>query len=186
LIVDGGTRAGIQLGQDFFVRREIRFGIMPGRRRDPKQPSQGVNTAGWIRIVAVNDSTAIALVLQVCGPILAGDYLEPFAAPQVPANASTADSSGEPDFTALGRVIIGNEDRRTAGAGDFMLIDRGAENGVAAGTRYAVYRDLASPGLPLASIGEAVVITAGPDRSLIRITRARDAVMSGDYVAPRR
>ena len=40
--------------------------------------------------------------------------------------------------------------------------------------------------MPLASVGEAVVITVGPVVSLMRITRARDAVLSGDYVAPRR
>ena len=50
----------------------------------------------------------------------------------------------------------------------------------------ALYRDLAAPGLPLAAIGDAVVVTVSQDRSLIRITRARDAVMKGDYVAPRR
>lgn len=184
LIVDGGTRAGVQLGQEFFVRREIRFG-----RRGPrtmKQPLQGVDTGGWIRVVAVNDTTAIALVLQACGPIFAGDYLEAFAAPAVPANAEAADAIGEPDFTMLGRIIIGKEDRATAGAGDFMLIDRGSDQGVAPGARFAVYRDLAVPGLPLAAIGDGVVVTVAADRSLMRITRARDAVIKGDYVAMRR
>jgi hypothetical protein len=184
LIVDGGTRAGVQLGQEFFVRREIRFGIWGAR--SAKEPLQGVTTGGWIRIIAVNDTTAIALVLQACGPIFGGDYLEAFTAPAVPGNAATVDVSGEPDFTMLGRVIIGKEDRATAGAGDFMLIDRGSDQGVAPGTRFAVYRDLAVPGLPLAAIGDGVVVTVAADRSLMRITRARDAVMKGDYVAPRK
>jgi hypothetical protein len=184
LILSGGTRAGVQLGQEFFVRREIRFGI--SGRRTAKQPLQGVTTAGWIRVVAVNDSTAVALVLQACGPIFADDYLDAFVAPSVPANAGADDASGEPDFSALGRIIVGREDRTAAGAGDFMLIDRGSDQGVVAGSRFAVYRDLRAPGLPLSSIGEAVVISTGPDRSLMRITRARDAVMKGDYVALRR
>ena len=69
---------------------------------------------------------------------------------------------------------------------DFMLIDWGADHGVTPGTRLAIYRDVRTPGLPLASVGDAVVISVGPMLSLTRITRARDAVQSGDYVAIRK
>jgi hypothetical protein len=40
--------------------------------------------------------------------------------------------------------------------------------------------------MPLASVGEAVVLSTGKTLALTKITRARDAVLSGDYVAPRR
>ena len=86
----------------------------------------------------------------------------------------------------LAQIVAGDEDRRTAGAGDFMLIDWGADHGVTPGTRLAIYRDVRTPGLPLASVGDAVVITVGPMLSLTRISRARDAVQSGDYVAIRK
>ena len=67
-----------------------------------------------------------------------------------------------------------------------MIIDRGTDQGVTAGARYAIYRDIGSAGMPLASVGEAVVLSAGKTLALTKITRARDAVLSGDYVAPRR
>ena len=86
----------------------------------------------------------------------------------------------------LGRVVAGNEDRSTGAAGDFMLIDRGSAQGVVPGARFAVYRDVNRPGLPLAAIGEVVVISTGPETALTRITSARGAVLSGDYVARRR
>src|SRR5439155_16690899 len=140
----------------------------------------------WIRIVAVNESTGIALVEHACGGIMADDYLEPFVAPTIPAGADRDDASGEPDFKALGRVLAGNGDRSAAGPGDFMLIDRGTANGVVPGARFAVYRDVNAAGMPLAAIGEIVVISTGPDTALTRITRARDAVLSGDYVARRK
>ena len=40
----------------------------------------GFHDAGWIRIVAVNDTTAIATVNHACDGSMVGDYLETFAA----------------------------------------------------------------------------------------------------------
>jgi len=180
LVVAGGTGAGLQLGQEFFVRRPNRFGSPSDRRW------QGVRTLGWIRIVAVNDSTAIAMIDHACDAMAQGDYLEPFTAPSVPADLDRDTSSGDPDFSEIGRVLAGLEDRQSAGAGQLVLIDRGADQGVQAGARYAVYRDVGSAGVPLAAVGEAVVLSVGKTLALTKITRARDAVFSGDYVAPRR
>ena len=180
LIINGGTQAGVHLGQQFYLRRPSRYGtsstLLP----------LGVRTIGWIRIVALNETTAIAAVEHACGAIMDRDYLAPFTPPVVPAGADRDEPSGEPDFTALAHVLFGNEDRQTAGAGEFVLIDRGAAQGITPGTRLAVYRDVRVAGMPLASVGEAVVISVGPVISLTRITRARDAVMSGDYVAVRK
>jgi hypothetical protein len=189
LVIDGGTANGVLLGQQFFVRRGNRFGA-----GDPAH-THGARTLGWIRVVAVNESTAIATVDHICGGMLRMDYLEPFAPPVVPPGADRDEAPGEPDFTALGRVLAGNEDRTTAGAGDFMLIDRGSDQGVTPGSRFAVYRDigragmylgLGDAGMPLASVGEAIVITTSATIALTRITRARDTVRSGDYVAIRK
>jgi len=180
LVINGGTQAGLQLGQQFYVRRPSRFGA------SSTPLSLGLRTLGWIRIVAVNATTAIAAVDHVCSGIMDRDYLAPFTPPAVPAGADRDEPSGEPDFTALAHVLFGNEDRQTAGAGDFVLIDRGAAQGVTPGTRVAVYRDVGIAGMPLASVGEAVVISVGPAVALTRITRARDAVLSGDYIAIRK
>jgi len=70
--------------------------------------------------------------------------------------------------------------------GDFALIDRGAEHGMAPGARVALYRSVGVSGMPLAAVGEAIVITVGPTMAVTRITRARDAIRGGDFVAPRK
>jgi hypothetical protein len=180
LVIDGGTNSNVVLGQQFFVRRANRFGMGYATH------ARGARTLGWIRVVAVNQSTAIATVDHICGAMVKMDYLEPFVAPVVPAGADRDETRGEPDFTALGRVLAGNEDRSSAGTGDFMLIDRGSDQGVMPGARFAVYRDIGVAGMPLASIGEAIVITTSATIALTRITRARDAIIIGDYVVPRK
>jgi hypothetical protein len=178
LVVGGGTGAGVQVGQQYFVRRD-----------EPLAPSgldRGAKTLGWVSIVAVNETTAIAIVDQVCNGILVTDYLEPFAPPALPADAGRTDTPGQPDFAALARIVRGTEDRMTLGGGDFALIDWGAERGLMPGTRFAIYRDVGFRGLPMVSVGEGVVISTGHETALTRITRARDAVFGGDYVVIRR
>jgi hypothetical protein len=180
LVIDGGTSAGVQLGQQFYVRRANRFGMS-----DPKA-RHGASTVAWIHVVAVNESTAIAALDHTCAVVSQTDYLEPFVAPVAPAGADRDDARGEPDFSALGQVVSASEGRSTAGAGDFVLIDRGTDQGVAPGARFALFRDVKVAGLPLTSLGDVVVISASPTMALTRITRARDAIVMGDYVAPRK
>jgi hypothetical protein len=179
LVISGGTAAGVQLGQQFFIRRTMTFG---GNR-----VSRGAKTLGWIRVVAVNESTSIAFVDHVCGGIISNDYLAPFAIPEIPAYLDANETpTGQPDFLTFGHIVIGNEDRASAGAGDFVLIDWGQAQGPAAGARFAIYRDVGIGGLPIASVGEGVVVSVGSSLALTRVTRARDAVMGGDLVAFRR
>lgn len=180
LILSGGTNTGLQLGQRFYIRRPLRFGWSYTGR------PQGTSTVGWLRVVSMNETMSIATVDHACDAILQNDYLVPFEPPMVPAEVDRPESFEDLDFTSLAHVLVGKENRSAAGAGDLMLIDRGAEQGVAPGARFAIYRDTRADAMPLASIGEATVISAGKDSSLVRITRTRDAVLSGDYLVPRR
>jgi hypothetical protein len=180
LIVGGGTGTGLQLGQQFFIRRAGRADGAYRRR------ASGSTTAGWLRIVALNETTSIAVVGHACGAIFRNDHLEPFEAPSVPPDADRDDSTGEPDFTSLARVVTAAENHVSAAPGDYVVIDRGADQGLGPGARVAIYRDVRVPGLPLAAVGEAVVMSAGKNTAVIRINRARDAVLIGDYLAPRK
>jgi hypothetical protein len=95
-------------------------------------------------------------------------------------------------------------DRRTMFAkNDFVTIDRGSDHGVTLGARFMVYRDkrrmetkrsLAVKELPdevvtpefLYEIGEAVVVDVRPEISTVQVLYARNALLSGDYVALRK
>jgi hypothetical protein len=178
LVIGGGSSAGVQLGQQFFIRRAI---TPPGSKEN-----HGAKTLGWIRVVAVNDTTAIGIVDHVCGAIVSSDYLQPFVAPDVSAIANQGDAPGQPDFTTLGHILYGNEDRDAVGAGDFVLIDWGQNQGLTPGARFAIYRDMGVHGLPLASVGEGVVVSTAATTALTRVIRSVDAVYSGDYIALRK
>jgi hypothetical protein len=185
LIVNGGTGAGVQLGAQFFLRRESSTG-----RLYAMAAGHDVVTGGWIQIVAVNDSTSIARVQGLCGPIYIDDYLEPFT---TPAPVVPSEGPLDADFASMGRILSGADGHSMSGINELAIVDRGSEQGLAAGTRFAIYRDLTSgidpllaapAGTPLTSIGEGVVLTTTGSRAILRIVRARDAVRVGDYAAP--
>ena len=179
VVVSGGTNAGVQLGQEYFVRHSGRSMMDMGYHSSP-----AIRTAGWVRIVAVNDTMAIATVDQTCIEMTASDYLEPYVAPA--AVAAETDAVGEPDFTSLARVTSAGYDRQIAAPGDFAIIDRGVEKGVTPNMRFAIYRDIGPRGAPLTAIGEVIVISVSNDRALTRILRSNGVVLNDDYAAPRK
>jgi hypothetical protein len=176
LLINGGSARDLHVDQRFFIRRSAAFGErrLPGPR--------AVATAGWLRLIAVNDSTAIARVEFACGAIHQGDYLEPYVEPILPPGIDKTDASGQPDFSAPAHVLFGEEERHSAAIGDFVVIDAGTTRGLEAGSRLAVYRQLPVPDLPLAPVGETIVVKADADTALIRITQARDVVGAGDLL----
>jgi len=176
VVVDAGTERGVQVGQRYFVRRAMTF----------HQAPRAEDTAGWLRIVAVTGRTAIASIEFACDGVASGDHLEPYAELALPPGVDRTDASGDLDFSRTSRVLYGNDGRSTAGGRDFMIADVGQNEGAAPGARYAIYRDLKVRDVPLVAFGEAIVVSAGADASLIRVTMARDAVTTGDTLVPRR
>ncbi len=178
LVVDGGSARGVQLGQQYVARRPMIAGV-------DRRNLSAIQTDGWLSIVAVNEKTAIAKVDHFCDAITAGDYLEPFVAPSLPAGTDRDNPAGELDFTSLGRIVMGPQNMNSGAAGGLMLIEPGGQS-LQPGARFAVYRDPHVNGMPLASVGEGVVLSVGPKMALTKITRSRDAIVTGDYVVPRK
>jgi hypothetical protein len=176
LLINGGTARDLHVDQRFFIRRVAAF----GERRVPGP--RAVATAGWLRLVAVNDTTAIARVEFACSAIHQGDYLEPYVEPILPAGIDKTDASGEPDFSTPAHVLFGEDERHSGAIGDFLMIDAGTTRGLESGSRLAVYRQLPTADLPPSPVGETIVVKADADTALIRITQARDVVGSGDLL----
>jgi hypothetical protein len=179
IIVDGGTQAGVQVGQEYYIRRTYSFGPPPS-----KTSPRTITTVGWLRIVSINETTAIGQIDTTCEGVMAGDYLEPFAAPTAVAAEPGAPFSTL-DFSMLARVMFGKEERRLGSTGDFMMLERGNTT-LEVGNRVAVYRDLRTTGVPLTAIGEGVIVSTSNGTPMMRIIASRDAIRSGDYVVPHR
>jgi len=176
VILNAGTAQGVQKGHQFFVRRPI---ADPGKTQPKEGALYGVHTAGWITVVDVKDTMAVATVTHACDPIFEGDFLEPYTAPMLPAPALT----GTPDYEHPGHVMMADQRRQMGSAGISMLIDRGSEDGVRAGQQVTLYRETLKGQGPIIDLGRATVLSVTPQNSLIRVDWTREAIYIGDFVA---
>lgn len=194
LVISGGSAAGLQPGQRFYVRRVIKsFGAVS---REANRPLS-VKTAGWVQILGVDTNIATATIVYACDGILPDDYLEPFTPPLIAARPLPGTT---PDYINMGRIVTGDEGAQTGGAGQIMNINRGSNAGVKPGERYLVFRDKrtlkiekenrsdpfqeAASRMPIVEIGQVLVVAVRQDDSTVQILVSKDAITTGDLIAP--
>lgn len=177
--INAGSQNGIQVGQEFFVRR---LQVSRGAPVSSSSPAT-VRTVGWVRVYAVDDDMSLATITYACDVVDLDDYLEPFSLPVVPAPSA---DRPKPQRGNYGRVMSGNDRRFSFGKGDYFVVDRGSDHGVTPGAQFVIYRDKKAPGNFLAEIAEAVAVSVQPDTSTLHVTLSRDAIAVNDYVALRK
>jgi hypothetical protein len=180
LTINAGSTNGIDVGQEYFIRR-----VQPAERRPiTRENPATIRTTGWLRIYAVDKDMSLATVVHACDTIDNDDFLEPFVLPHVPQAADTAGVKAQRGN--YGRIVLGTDRRRSFGKGDFFIADRGSDHGVTVGARFVVYRDKRQAENFLYELGEAVAVDVRPETSTLQVTLSRDAFLAGDYVAIRK
>ena len=177
--INAGTDNGIEIGQEFYVRRVL---VQGGGAVSRNRPGV-IHTAGWIRVYAVDDRLSLATIAHACDTIEQGDFLEPLILPEAPAVSAARPPAQRGNY---GRILLGADRRASFGRGDFMIVDRGSDHGVTRGAQFVVYRDRRQPENFLFELGEAVAVDVKPETSTLWVTLSRDAMSAGDYVALRR
>ena len=196
ITINGGTDNGIEVGQEYYVRR---LQAPRGTGISRATPAM-ISTTGWVRIYAVDPTMSLATISHACDTMEIGDYLEPFTVPQV----TTPDADPpKPQRENYGHILMGSDRRTLFAKNDFFTIDRGTDHGVTVGTRFIIYRDkrrMETAKLPvtrdlppavttpefLYELGEAVVVDVKPEISTLQAMSARSGFMSGDFVAIRK
>ena len=179
ITINAGTDNGIEVGQRYFARR-----VIPREKRGVNRDNPGViHTAGWIRVYAVDERMSLATIEYACDVVQLDDYLEPFALPTVPEPRAGLPPAQRSNY---GRVLSGEDNRTRFGTGEYFVIDRGSDHGIALGATFVVYRDKELPGNFLFQLADAMAVDVKPETSTLRITRAIDGVAVGDYVALRK
>jgi len=159
------------------VRHPLDRGALVGRYYD---------TRGRVRILSVQEETAIGEILESCDAIRVGSELRLFETRPVPLGrqtrmrplnfpASMAELADAP-------VIVWSEDRVVSmGQGNLVYIDRGAAEDVLPGDVFTIYRKN-EPGLPPVVLGELAVLTVEDHTALGRIVESRYSVYLGDLL----
>lgn len=199
--INAGSINGIEIGQQYYVRRLQVEPRQPVSRDTPTT----IRTTGWIRVWAVDIDMSLATIEYACDTIDVGDFLEPFVLPFVPKPDATLVKTQRSNY---GRILLGTDRRQSFAKGDLFIIDRGSDHGVTVGARFVVYRDKGPAEYRgsaqtmynrqtvnrdkeqfdnfLYELGEAAAVDVRPEDSTVQAILSRDEFHTGDYVALRK
>ena len=147
--INKGADAGIQVGQRYLLVRRYEFDFtdpdpieaFPKQQEMLHAAGKIYQDIGRVEVVAVNDTTATALVTHICDPVQMGDILVPFEERPVPTwrPADGFDRFAAPT-SPQGTVIIARDFVDTAGQGDALYVDVGSSDGIKVGDYLRFWR----------------------------------------------
>ena len=173
LVIDGGTRIGLEVGRNLVARRQYRVSGISGG------DALAEHSSGLVQIVTANERMATAVVVYACDEVMQGDVLAAFE----PERVRKPEPAGSPDYEAAARVLFSDAGSLLGAPRRLMVIDQGREQGLEAGQRLTLFRRMNSRPFIL---GEAIIVTVKSDSATIRVENATDAIWYGDYAAPQR
>jgi hypothetical protein len=181
LLVEGGSQSGLNIGQNFIVRRRYQTTLTTRKG----VIVEGEHSSGLLQIVSVEPQSSTAVVVYACDEMMAGDYLVPFT----PDPIRAMDPVGMPAFDNAARILFADAGQMVGAPRRMMVIDRGTEHGLLPGQRLTLFRRSRFNGAKPAVVGEGVVVAARKNSATVRVEQATDVIFfgdGGDFAAPER
>lgn len=176
LVIDGGTLNGIEVGRNLVARRYYRVNGPAGAA------ATGEHTSGLLQIVTADERVSTAVVVYACDEIMSGDFLGTFQ----PEPMRTPAPGGVPAYHDAARILFGDAGQMLGVPRRLLVIDHGTERGIQVGQRLTLFRRQdRAPDKP-SVVGDAVVVAVRTDSATIRVEKATDAILFGDWAAPQR
>lgn len=141
---------------------------------------------GRIRVLSVQEETAIGEIVRTCTPIPVGSRLRLFEPEPVPLRRSTpirpVNFPADNDQLEDAPVILSSVDNiMSLGAGYLVFVDKGEAQDVLPGDIFTIYRK-GRRGYPPIILGELGILSVTENTSLARILRSRRIVYAGDVL----
>ena len=179
--IDGGSADGLSAGELLTVivpRDRVRHPMT----NDPL--GRHYSYEGRLRVLSVQEDTAIAEIVRTCTPITVGSRLRVFEPEPVPLRRRTP--MRPINFPAANEqledapIIIASLDNLISfGNGYLVFIDQGENQDVLPGDVFTIYRR-GRRGYPPIVLGELGVLSVQGDTALGRILEARHSIFVGD------
>jgi hypothetical protein len=191
------VKYNLSLGDVVYLDGGSAAGLVPGAVLTAVQPGDIVNHPltgqalgrmhrylGRVRVLAVQDQTAIGEIIQACAPILVGASLRPFEPEPVPLARRTAprpinDPSDAASLQAAPVIVSSEDDVVSLGQDHVVYIDRGADDDVTPGDIFTIYR-MNREGFPPLPIGELAVLSVRSHTAVAKILDSNVAIYLGD------
>ncbi len=181
--VDGGHQANLLPGDLFTVvnPREVVDHPVTG-----KPIGRFYGYVGRVRVLSVQEETAIAEVVHGCMPVRVGAALIPYQPEPIPLARRTQrvgvnDPVNAEVLEAAPIIVRSERNLVTIGRDHLVYLDLGEEAGVTPGDVYSIYR-LNPKGHPPVVIGELGILSVRERSSVAKVLESRYAVYVGDRI----
>jgi hypothetical protein len=190
------TKVGLTAGDIIYVDGGREKGLLPGTQFTAVLADQPVvhpltkqvvgryyRYAGRVRILSVQEHTAIAEIVQSCDPLVVGALLQPFEPEPVPLGRSTPMRpvnfpTTEEKLANAPSIVFSRDDILALGADHVVHIDIGGQD-TTPGDIFTIYREN-QPGLPPIVMGELAVLSVHKRFSVAKIIESRYPIRLGD------
>jgi hypothetical protein len=179
--LDGGAGAGLMPGDLFTVVSPMEEVLHPASR---ETLGRFYSYDGRVRVLSVQDETAIAEIVSSCKPVHVGSALKPFVAEPVPlarrgAPVGVNDPVSAQVLIDAATIVRSELGVVSLGEDHVVYIDRGERDAVAPGDIFTIYR-LSRKNLPPLVIGELGVLAVTDSTAVAKILESRYTVRLGD------
>lgn len=186
IYLDSGQSAGLSPGA-------VLSAVEPGDVVEHPLSSESVGRyyryLGRVRVLSVQETSAIAEIVQTCRPLYVGAMLKNFEAEPVPLGRRTAqrpvnDPAPAEALAAGPAILYSPEGEISLGQDHIVFIDRGSDDQVTPGDMYTVYRSNRE-GFPPVPIGELAVLSTQRHSALAKVIESRVPLFVGDRLQPK-
>jgi hypothetical protein len=144
---------------------------------------------GRLRVLSVQEDTAIAEIVHSCDPVQLGDRLRPFEPEPVPLGRHTPMRPVNMPVAAdklkdAPAIIFSRDEIISLGQDHVVFIDRGSDQNVTPGDVFTIYRSN-EHGLPPLLLGELAVLSVQKRSATAKITESRYTIFLGDRLDPK-
>jgi hypothetical protein len=191
------VKYGLSTGDIVYLDGGQAAGLVPGTLLTAVEPNRRVvhpvghalfgryyHYLGRVRVLSVQEGSAIAEIVHACDPITVGTLLRPFEPEPVPLGRPTAmrpiNYPASADKLRDAPVILFSQDNVVSlGQDHVVYIDRGEDNDVTPGDIYTIYRPN-RPGSPPVVLGELAILSVQKKSSVAKIIESRYPIYIGD------
>ncbi len=144
---------------------------------------------GRVRVLSVQEKTAIAEIVQSCRPLGVGSRLKLYEPEPVPLGRRTVerpvnDPVSAETLASSATILLSADGEISLGQDHTVFIDRGSDDQVTPGDVFTVYRTNRE-GFPPVPIGEVAVLSAQRHTALAKVIESRAPLFVGDRLQPK-
>jgi LysM domain len=182
----GGSKQGLTAGTLFTIVAGERPVVHPVTAQPFGSFYQYV---GRLRVLSVQEDTAIAEIVHSCDAVHVGDRLRPFEPEPVPLGRPTPMRPVNLPVAAeklrdAPAIIYSRDEIISLGQDHVVFIDRGSDQNVTPGDVFTIYRSN-DHGLPPLLLGELAVLSVQKRSATAKITESRYTIFLGDRLDPK-